>query len=100
MLLLSKWYFRTSEVPTAKEGALVGLTSIAFIVATSLLIFLLLLQRNLGDESLLSLWLFSGMPLLLFTQFTSWSIAVLILLTTTYAGYEFDGTYTASTPKK
>jgi len=94
VLLLSKWYFRRSEVPTAKEGAIVGLTSILFIVVISLLLFLSLLQLNIGDESLLSLWIFSGLPLLLFTQVTSWSIALLILLTTTYAGYEFDGTYT------
>ena len=80
VLLACKWYFK-SDSPTIKKGFLVGL--VALIVGT---ILDMIITVPLSTKSYL-------------VYYGSWMLYVgylWVLILTTYAGYEFDATYTKS----
>ncbi len=77
VLLLAKWYFK-AEQPTIKRGFLLGLIAIIVGTVLDLIITVPLFVRSYD------------------TFFTDWKLYVgfaEILLLTTYAGFEFDGTF-------
>ncbi len=86
VLLLAKWYFK-KVTPTAKAGFQLGVITIAF----SLL---------LDGISIVGTYM-AGQPLdtfaMLYSDWKLYATVIEIILLTTYAGYEFDATYTAPT---
>lgn len=84
ILLLAKWYFRKSS-QSWKIGFTLGI--IAILSSMILDGVCMLFAHALGES-----------PTLLRDMYTDWKLyltALEILLLTTYAGYEFDKTYTA-----
>lgn len=83
VLFLAKWYFRTSA-PTTKHGFQLGLMAIA----VALLIDGLSVLGTMA----------AAQPLDMFAEmYSDWKFyasIVWVILLTTYAGFEFDGTYT------
>jgi hypothetical protein len=97
VLLLSKWYFRTSAVPTLKEGAMIGVTSILFMVVCSYIMYVLSSQiRGIDGSVLWYVFIIGNSIFPLLQQPYVLGILSLMFLGAMYAGYEFDGTYTAS----
>lgn len=85
VLFFAKWYFKKSPLPTAKHGLKLGLLTLLVSLGLDLL--------SIGVTML------AGESLDVFMQmYSSWEFymtIVILLLVTTYAGYEFDGTFTA-----
>ena len=83
VLLIAKWYFK-KDSPTTKKGLHLGL-------------YFILVALVLDGLSVLGAWA-SGQPLDQFMElYSSWPFYVTIaevILLATYAGFEFDGTYT------
>jgi len=84
IFVFAKWYFHPVS-PTAKAGFLLGLTTlvVGFLLDTCVV---LLLGSDMTLTSFYTI-IYADWKFILF--------AVEILLLTTYAGYEFDSTYTA-----
>jgi hypothetical protein len=95
VLLLSKWYFRASVLPTVKEGAVIGSVSILFMIVCSYLMYVLSVQVTGIDGSVLWYVFIFGNPIfpLLQQPYVPGTLGIM-LLGAIYAGYEFDGTYT------
>jgi len=83
VLLLAKWYFKL-DPPTIKKGLLLGLIGL---LTSTILDLIITIPLFVSPQSYRPLSEF----------FLDWKILVsfgLVLLLTTYAGYEFDATYT------
>lgn len=85
MLLFAKWYFKVVE-PTTKSGLYLGLATIA----VSICIDLLSIAGAIATDN--SIEMFAS----LYGSWQFYTTIIIVLLTTTYAGFEFDSTYTAS----
>ena len=85
VLLLAKWYFKQVP-PTAKNGLLLGARTIALAILLDALAALVMILLNQSID------IFGA----LYTDWKVYVIVLEVLLLTTYAGYEFDATYTAS----
>lgn len=95
IFMCAKWYFRTSSLPTAKEGLRLGLITVGVMFGLSLLLLLSMGSFNIGDGSIVMVLLLSA-PLVQFTNPITLVTVVTVLFGTTYAGYEFDATYTGT----
>lgn len=85
VLLLAKWYFR-QVMPSAKSGFLLGVVSILFaFVLDGISIF----ATYIAGQSLDTF-------VALYTDWKFYVTVLEIILLTTYAGYEFDATYTSN----
>lgn len=95
VLLLSKWYFRASALPTVKEGAVIGSASILFMIVCSYLMYVLSVQVTGIDGSVLWIVFILGNSIfpLLQQPYIPGTLSIM-LLGAMYAGYEFDATYT------
>lgn len=82
-LFFAKWYFRMDE-PTKEKGFLLGLVAIGVGIVFDLLF--ILTTYFLGE----SLDMFVEM----YTSWQFYATIAIVILTCTYAGYEFDATYT------
>lgn len=83
VLFIAKWYFHTDE-PTTKKGVILGVAAlVVYIVLDNIVIVPLFIKSY-------SIY-FSNIYLYI-SMFE-------VLLLTTYAGYEFDATYTKDTDK-
>ncbi len=85
VLLLAKWYFK-KVMPTPKAGFRLGVLAVA---VAFLLDGLVVLGTYASGESLDT---FAAM----YADWKVYATIVEIVLLTTYAGFEFDGTYTSS----
>ena len=85
VLLLAKWYFKT-DPPTIKKGFLLGLVGIVTSVILDLVITIPLYVVPQSIETI-------GQFFLDWKMLTGYA---LLLFLFTYAGYEFDATYTDS----
>jgi hypothetical protein len=83
VLFIAKWYFHTDE-PTTKKGLILGL--IALVVGIIL-------------DSVITVPLFVKSYSTYFSNTYLYIGMFEVLLLTTYAGYEFDATYTKDTDK-
>lgn len=88
VLIPAKWYFKKDE-PTTKKGFWLGVMTIivAFVVDGIFILMALLAGQDL-----------SGFEVL-YTDWRFWVSIVEIIALCTYAGYEFDKTYTAPDKK-
>ncbi len=77
VLLLAKWYFKMG-LPTAKKGFLLGVIGLLTGTVLDMVITVPLFVKSYA-VFYSNIWMYVGF--------------VLMLLLTTYAGYEFDGTY-------
>lgn len=84
VLLLAKWYFKTNH-PTAKEGLLLGLVALVVGIVLDSIITVPLFVKSYNE--------FFGNPMML----VGWGE---LLILTTFAGFEFDGTYTSAPENK
>ena len=84
VLFFAKWYFNMDE-PTTKKGIVLGIIAL---VVGELLNVIITVPLFIKSYSLFysNIYMYIGM--------------LEVLLLTTYAGYEFDGTYTVDTDKK
>lgn len=85
LLLFAKWYFK-ADTPTAKKGFLIGVAALVIGALLDYVLYYAGLQptdRPFGIE----ITSFYMSPVV-------WGMLVGFLLLTTYAGYEFDATYT------
>ena len=85
VLVLAKWYFKQVP-PTAKTGLTLGLITLALGLLLDGVALLVMIVLNQSIE------IFGA----LYTDWKVYVIVLEVLLLTTYAGYEFDATYTAS----
>ncbi|HBB37659.1 MAG: hypothetical protein UV82_C0008G0035 [Candidatus Magasanikbacteria bacterium GW2011_GWD2_43_18] len=83
VLVFAKWYFH-STVPTAKTGLFLGIVTLALgFILDSIIVLLFASDITL-----------SSFYALVYGDWKCILLALEILLLTTYAGYEFDTTYT------
>ncbi|MBI2436153.1 MAG: hypothetical protein HYV41_00175 [Candidatus Magasanikbacteria bacterium] len=85
VLLLAKWYFKTNH-PDAKEGFLLGLLALIVGTILDLIITIPLFISQQSQEPYLDYY----------SDWKMWVGFALLLALTTFAGYEFDATYTKS----
>lgn len=83
VLLLAKWYFRVVE-PTIKKGFLLGLTALVVGNILDLIITIPLFVSQQSEQPYLEYY----------ADWKMWFGFVLLLALTTFAGFEFDGTFT------
>lgn len=83
-LLLAKWFFKTMN-PTWQRGLALGIITIVFSLAL--------------DGLMVAGMYFGGEPLddfaIMYTSWEFYATLVWLIAITTFAGWEFDGTYTA-----
>lgn len=83
VLLLAKWYFKTNH-PNTKEGFLLGLVAL---IVGNILDMLITIPLFISEQSSEPYAMYYG-------DWKIWLGFVLLVALTTFAGYEFDATYT------
>ncbi|MFA7244883.1 MAG: DUF5367 family protein [Candidatus Magasanikbacteria bacterium] len=83
VMLLAKWYFRKDE-PTSKKGLMLGI--VAVLVGTLL-------------DMIITVPVFVKSFSVYYSDWTLYIGMLEVLVLTTYAGYEFDATFTVDTDK-
>lgn len=85
VLLLAKWYFK-SVAPTAKRGLALGVLAIFVAVVFDGIFALIAHASGVGMDEFASMY----------TDWKFYCTIVEVLFLTSYAGFEFDGTYSGT----